>query len=259
MSASLALILLPSTNHSLLDWKSSDNRKHFLASPEFTNLYEQWQSCPVPFQSSSPSLFALTPSANSRENAFALPTTIYLPRLGRSCISVFVTFHFSPTFDFSKIHYWQTPARPKLKAWECAWVSFRQSALKSEGGWISSDNADGWGVDEKSFIGVFRFLDVERAQKFFAEAQVDNPRFIPGLGGLQMLKKLADGEVTWDIEFVRMVCKMPADPVPSGRPLFPELAGISLFDTLRMCYGRGMSGNAAGDSNDEASTSQQNT
>ena len=45
-------------------------------------------------------------------------------------------------------------------------------ALKSDGGWISSGNADAWGMDEKSFIGVFRFLDVETAQKFFAEGQV---------------------------------------------------------------------------------------
>ena len=74
-----------------------------------------------------------------------------------------------------------------------------------------------------------------------------------------MLKKLADGEVTWDIEFVRMVCKMPADPVPSPGPLFPGLAGISIFDTLRMYSERGTSGNAAAGSNDEASTSQQNT
>jgi len=56
--------------------------------------------------------------------------------------------------------------------WEGAWVSFRQNTLKSEGGIISSGNADGWGVDEKSFIGVFRFMNLETAQKFFAEAQM---------------------------------------------------------------------------------------
>ena len=173
MSASLALILLPSTNHSLPDWKSSDDRKSFLASPEFTSLYEQWQSCPVPFQSSSPSLFALTSGAESRENAFAVPPTRNPHRLG-PCISVFVTFHFSPTFDFSKIHVLDThiPSRTKQKVWEGAWVSFRQNTLKSEGGIISSGNADGWGVDEKSFIGVFRFMNLETAQKFFAEAQM---------------------------------------------------------------------------------------
>jgi len=225
VSASLALILLPSTEHSLLDWKSSDDRKNFLASPEFTSLYEQWQSCPVPFQSSSPSLFALTSGAESRENACAVPPTRNPHRLG-PCISVFVTFHFSPTFDFSKIHVLDThiPSRTKQKVWEGAWVSFRQNTLKSEGGIISSGNADGWGVDEKSFIGVFRFMNLETAQKFFAEAQDDNPGQIPGLGGLQNLQKLADGEVSWDIEFVRMLCKMPADPVvKNDGPLFPGL------------------------------------
>jgi hypothetical protein len=259
VSASLALVLLPSINHSLLDWKSSDDRKHFLASLEFTNLYEQWHSCSVPFQSSSPSLFAITSGASSRENAFALPPR-YPYQLG-PCISVFLTFHFSPSLDFSKIHVldWQYPSRPKQEVWEGAWVSFSQIALQSEGGILSSGNAEGWGVDEKSFIGVFRFLDLETAQKFFTGAQGDNPGGTPSLDGLQRLQKIADGEVSWDIEFVRMVCKMPADPVPSPGPLFPELAGISLFDTQRMCSGRGTSGNAAAGSNDEASTSQQNT
>lgn len=225
MSASLALILLPSTNHSLLDWKSSDDRKHFLATPGFTNLYEQWQSCPVPFQSSSPSLFVLTSGAESRENAFGLPSTFSHP-LG-PCISVFVTFYFSPTFDFSKIHVLDTyvPSRTKQEVWEDTWVSFRQFVLKSKGGIISSGNTDEWGVDEKSFIGVFRFMNLELAQKFFAEAQDDNPGQISGLARLRWLQKLADGEVSWDIEFVRMVCKMPADPKNDGS-LFPGFLGL---------------------------------
>ena len=218
MSTPLEIFSLPNPNHSVLDWKSSDDRKRFLASPEFTNLYKQWQSCPVSFQSSSPSLFALTPSVSARENVFGLATKYPYPP--GPCVSVLVTFHFSPSFDFSKIHVLDGtyPARTKEKAWEGTWVSFRQNALKSEGGIVSSGNADGWGVDEKSFIGVFRFMDLETAQKFFAEAQNDNPSH---LGGIQRLWRLADREVVWDVEFVSMVCKMPADPVSKNDgPLF---------------------------------------
>ncbi|PMD57436.1 uncharacterized protein K444DRAFT_615887 [Hyaloscypha bicolor E] len=67
-------------------------------------------------------------------------------------------------------------------------------------------------------------MNLETVQKFFAKAQDNNPGQMPGLGGLQRLQKLADGEVSWDIEFVSMACKIPADPViKDDGPLFPGL------------------------------------
>lgn len=144
------------------DWSSSENRKQFLASAEFARIYTQWQSCPVPFQSSSPLLFHLTPSTDSRKNAFALPNLYTHPL--NICVSVFVAFRFSPSFDLSKIHVQNMrmpygPPQTKKEAWDTAWDVFAHDAMKSDGGIASNGNIRGWGVDEKSFLAVFRFLN----------------------------------------------------------------------------------------------------
>ncbi|KAF4629413.1 hypothetical protein G7Y89_g8737 [Cudoniella acicularis] len=208
----------------IVGWKSSDHRKDFLSSPEFSDLSQQWQSCPIPFQSSAPSLFALPSYQSYLNNVFSLPPTRSdFP--DHNCISVFLTFHFSPTVDLSALASFdtQTPPRSNQQLWEHSWAIFRERALKSDGGFISSGAAEGWSEDAdrdglrpaqgKSFIGLFRFKDLETAQKFFGqEAEDDTPERNWGIGGLVELRKIAGGELAVKVEFVRMVYRKTSDP-----------------------------------------------
>ena len=122
------------------------------------------------------------------------------------CISVLITFNFSSAWDPEAIDPDDSvePKRAKKRVWQNAWDVFYNIALKSEGGIISSKGAAGWSVPAigsdtgRSFLGVFRFMDLNKAKAFFDSSAYDGR-----MGGLGKLKALADAGT--EAEFVRMV------------------------------------------------------
>lgn len=112
-----------------LDWKYGDDRKRFLLSQDLSILLAQWKSGSISYHSSDPWLFALP--AYRRENVFQPPT-----RSSEDCVSVFLSFFFSPSFDLSSLdpYDYRDPPRTKEHVWSNAWSVLYNAALKADGG-----------------------------------------------------------------------------------------------------------------------------
>lgn len=65
---------------------------------------------------------------------------------------------------------------------------------------------------------------METAQKYLTAKYFDSSKMTDP-SGFRELWNLADREVVWNIDFVRMVAKVPTEPVSTG-PLFPWLSEL---------------------------------
>jgi hypothetical protein len=215
------------TDSQYIDWESHEDRDKSLACAEVADLSKLWRSCPMPFESSESSFF--TPPHYERRGSNPL-TVNGLNDM--DCVSVFLTFRFSPTFDSSAIVTFDTyrPQRSKLQMWKHGWARFRQAVVRSNGALASA--AEGWcdgKYDESAtkegkgmaFMSVFRFVNLKTADNFFNRALEKpsawcNPWDLIGcspwdVGGLGTLRKLADDELTVKIEFVKMAYARASD------------------------------------------------
>jgi hypothetical protein len=59
---------------------------------------------------------------------------------------------------------------------------------------------------------------LEESLKETSDAMPGLHVFSPNGGGLSVSRKILDGEVTWDLEIVGMIGKVPADPEPGPFP-----------------------------------------
>jgi hypothetical protein len=152
----------------------------------------------------SHSLLCVLPGWHSlRQCVFLNPEKEYF----RNSISVLITCYFSATFDrFFAIYRncsWISP-RPNKDAWSAAWSCFRHAALKSNGGIVASNAADGWSIagQKKCFIAVFRFMTLELACEFFEHSQSDAEDTDGSIKAMKVMKDLADDGI--EIEYMRM-------------------------------------------------------
>ncbi|KAF2096137.1 hypothetical protein NA57DRAFT_78908 [Rhizodiscina lignyota] len=213
----------------VVDWKSLESRKDFTSSRELVKLRSQWHCGSTPFQSRTTSLFALPSYAPTRRNVFALPS-----RFSERCVSVLLTFRFSPSYDPSAIDEndeASTAPRTKQIVFENLWAALSRAALQSDGGVISSSGAQGWYVEEnendkgqtKSFIGIFRFKDLESAHTFF-DPQRNRDTHDEGVIG--KMRGIADAG--FEIEYVRMIGEKGSEPPFEARSN-PFVGGGKLF------------------------------
>lgn len=154
---------------------------------------------------SQPEYYIFNRGQAFRKSFFSMPDMYF-----GEMVIVYVSFHLPDNWESGSMHYANQLMHDKKNVWASAWSNFRQTALKSDGAWIADKSLDAWstGADswstgpavvkeragpsdgQKSFMGVFRFLDAAAARKFVASVQ-DPPSTLESDYGVNSLRKVA--------------------------------------------------------------------
>lgn len=192
---------LDSTNISIntdsTDWKPSGEHDESHSVQSTTSVLSTLEASQTPTSIQSIERYAFTKTQGYHQNAFQAPDKYF-----KGAVTVFTTFYFPSDWISDETDQRDLMKRPKKAVWDNAWSVFQQAALRSEGAWIADKSLDGWSagtlsneyadpsVDQKSFIGVFRFQDARTARKF--AVSLGDPEQEKAVDGFVELREIAE-------------------------------------------------------------------